>query len=281
MADAVAELGRCRAAGVRLVVDAMPVAAGRDVVRLAEIAAATGVDIVAATGLHHDRYYGPLHWSNRVAPEVLAELFVADLTVGVDRFDYTSPVVERTEFRAGIVKVATDGPALADRDRRCLEAVATASVRTGAPVLTHCEEGRGAVEQVVALTQHGVPAEAIILSHVDKARDVAYALEVAATGAYLELDQNLRQAPEGAQAHCLTVVEELVGHGHGAQIVLGTDGARRSLWTELGGSPGLAWLASGFAALLTQRGLGDGLAAFFHDNPVRALTWRDPGVMAT
>ncbi|WP_246228013.1 phosphotriesterase family protein [Propioniciclava coleopterorum] len=272
--DAVAELAPCRAAGVRLVVDAMPAASGRDAVRLADIARGSGVDVVAVTGLHHDRYYGPRHWSNAVGADALARLFVADLTEGIDRYDYTSPVVDRTPYRAGVVKVATSGERPDARDRRNLEAAARASVTTGCPVLTHCEDGRGAPAQVEELTAWGVPVDAIILSHVDKARDPGYAREVATTGAFLELDQNLRQADLGAAAPHLDLVAALVEGGFGDQIVLGTDGARRSLWTAHGGTPGLAWLATGYVDLLRERGLGGHVESFFHANPVRALSWR-------
>ena len=272
--DAVAELEPCFTAGVRLVVDAMPVSAGRDVVRLAEISQRSGIHVVAVTGLHHDRYYGPLHWTNRVSADTLADLFIADLTNGIDRFDYTSPVVERTSHRAGMVKVATSGQAPDARDRRNLAAAALASLATGAPILTHCEDGWGGVEQVEALAAHGVPASACILSHVDKAGDIAYAVDVADTGAYLELDQNLRQAADGPGARTLAIISALVEAGHGEQIVLGTDGARRSLWTTHGGAPGLAWLATGFRQHLESAGLGDVVPNLLQHNAVRALTWR-------
>lgn len=272
--DAVAELEPCFTAGVRLVVDAMPVSAGRDVVRLAEIAQRSGIHVVAVTGLHHDRYYGPLHWTNRVSADTLADLFIADLTNGIDRFDYTSPVVERTSHRAGMVKVATSGQTPDARDRRNLSAAAMASVATGAPILTHCEDGWGGVAQVELLTSHGVPASACILSHVDKAGDIAYAVDVADTGAYLELDQNLRQAADGPGARTLAIISALVEAGHGEQIVLGTDGARRSLWTTHGGAPGLAWLATGFRQHLESAGLGDVVPNLLQHNAVRALTWR-------
>lgn len=272
--DAVAELAPCRAAGVSLVVDAMPASAGRDPVRLAAIARASGVDVIAATGLHHDRYYGPLHWSNRVDTAALAALFVSDLTVGIDRFDYTSPIIDRTPHRAGLVKVATSGALLDARDRRNLEAAAAASATTGCPVLTHCEDGRGAIEQISALESLGIPARAVIISHVDKARDVGYAREVAASGAYLELDQNLRQFDLGAASPHLDLVAALVEDGRADQVVLGTDGARRSLWAMLDGAPGLAWLATGYVRLLGERGLDDCVESFFHTNPVRALSWR-------
>src|SRR5262245_46119423 len=51
------EVAECRAAGVSAMVDAMPCAAGRDVQRLASVSRATGVHVIAVTGLHHPRYY--------------------------------------------------------------------------------------------------------------------------------------------------------------------------------------------------------------------------------
>ena len=60
--DAVAELAPCVAAGLGAVVDAMPADAGRNVAKLAEISRRAGVHVVAATGLHHARYYGERHW---------------------------------------------------------------------------------------------------------------------------------------------------------------------------------------------------------------------------
>jgi hypothetical protein len=129
---AIAEVSECAAHGVVLMVDAMPACSGRDVRRLIEISAKTGVDVVASTGLHHPRYYGNGHWTTRVSSEELTGLFVADLTAGIDEFDYTAPIVRRSAARAGVIKVATGGEHLTDRDRRVLVAAGAASVQTGA-----------------------------------------------------------------------------------------------------------------------------------------------------
>jgi 5-phospho-D-xylono-1,4-lactonase len=273
---AVAEVSLCRDAGAGLMIDAMPASDGRDVIRLAEVSRRTGVAIVVATGLHHDRYYGPLHWTNRVSAEELGELFIADLVDGIDEFDYTSPIVRRTAHRAGIVKVATSGDRPDARDLRNIEAVARASVMTGAPVLTHCEGGYGGIAQVERIVAAGVPASAIILSHVDKAQNLSYLTDLAETGAVLELDQSLRERAEGASSITVRAVLSLVDAGFGDQIVLGTDGARRSLWSSLGGEPGLAWLASDLPGILAAAGLGDDdLQKVLHSNALRALTWRE------
>lgn len=271
---AVSEVQACRAAGAAVLVDCMPCASGRDAVRLAAISRESGVDVVAATGLHHDRYYGPLHWSNHLAAEELAELFVADLVEGIDVFDYTSPVVRRTPHRAGLIKVATSGEVPDDRDRRNLEAAALAHLRTGAPVLTHCEGGRGALAQIELLAHHGVRPERVITSHVDKTGDPAVLRAIADTGATVECDQALRQHEERAQSNAVDLLVGLVAAGHAQRIVVGTDGARRSLWTSLGGTPGLAWLSHTLPGLLAERGLvPEVIAGILGDNARRVLVW--------
>lgn len=273
--SAVDEVGACHDAGVALMVDAMPVASGRDAVRLAEIARRTGVGIVAVTGLHHDRYYGPLHWSNRVDLEDLVNLFVADLTEGIDELDYTGPVIKRSQHKAGLVKVATSGPQPDQRDLRNLEAAAIASHLSGAPILTHCEGGEGGFSQVEFLLDKGVQASSIILSHVDKTHDLNYLKELADTGVVLELDQALRTWELGMESITVRAVCALVDAGYGGQVIVGTDGAKRELWASLGGAPGLSWLASDFPGILKKVGIPDeDVRKVMRNNAIRALSWR-------
>lgn len=271
---AIAEVRECVAAGVRTMVDAMPAAAGRDAVRLAAISQATGVHIVTATGLHHERYYGPRHWTTRVSADELARLFIADITDGVDEFDYAGPVVRRTVHRAGIIKIASGGGVLNPRDRRLIEAAAQAHRTTGAPILTHCEHGAGALEQVEALAGLDVPTDAILLSHTDKVTDREYHKAIAQSGAWSLFDQAARQSGEETPATA-TLVRDLHEHGYLGSVLVGTDGARRDLWHRYGGKPGLAWLASTFPHALTQVGLAtDDIRQVFVDNPARALAFR-------
>jgi 5-phospho-D-xylono-1,4-lactonase len=243
--DAVAELAPCVAAGLRAVVDAMPADAGRNVAKLAAISRRAGVHVIAATGLHHARFYGERHWGELLEPEELAELFVADVTDGIDAHDYNGPVVRRTPHRAGVVKVAgsLDGPS--PRDRRIFEAAALAVARTGTALLTHCEVGTGGVAQLELLEELGVPLHRVILSHTDKVPDRGYHRELLSAGAWLVYDQGLRSPDTTAR-----LVGWMVEDGHQGRLLLGTDGARRSLWSVLGGSPGLAALATGLGRRL-------------------------------
>jgi len=237
-AEAIAEVATCAAAGVGAMVDAMPCAAGRSVEKLAAVSRATGVHVVAATGLHTPRYYDPHPWTQAEPAEVLADLFSADVTDGVDRYDYTGPVLRRTAHRAGIVKVATTGDTPTDRERVLFAAAAATAARTGAPILTHCEGGRGAPAQVALLADLGVDPGRVVLSHTDKHDDGGYHRDVLATGVNVVYDQGLRDPDR-----TFRLVGAMLEAGHGDQLLLGTDGARRSLWRTLGGAPGLAWLA--------------------------------------
>jgi 5-phospho-D-xylono-1,4-lactonase len=267
--DAVAELRPCVAAGLGAVVDAMPADAGRNVVKLAAISRRAGVHVVAATGLHHARFYGERHWGELLEPEEMAELFVGDLAEGIDANDLNGPVVRRTGHRAGVVKVAgsLEGPSA--RDRRTFEAAAIAVARVGTALLTHCEGGTGGVAQLRLLDQLGVPLDHVILSHTDKVADRGYHRELLATGAYVVYDQGLRSPEDTA---CL--VRWMVEDGYGGQVLLGTDGARRSLWSVLGGSPGLAALRTHLGKRLADE-LGPAVMdRIWVTNPASALELR-------
>jgi len=266
--DAVAELAPCVAAGLRAVVDAMPADAGRNVAKLAEVSRRAGVHVVAATGLHHARFYGERHWGELLAPEDLAELFVADITEGIDAHDCNGPVVRRTPHRAGVVKAAGSEGGPSPRDRRVFEAAALATARTGTALLTHCEGGTGGPAQLELLDRLGVPLDRVLLSHTDKVADRGYHRELLATGAYLVYDQGLRTPETTAR-----LVGWAVEDGHQDRLLLGTDGARRSLWSVLGGAPGLAALAGlgrRLAARLGQAVMDRILVA----NPAAALELR-------
>jgi predicted metal-dependent phosphotriesterase family hydrolase len=269
------EVAEAAALGLRAVVDAMPADTGRNATKLADLSRRTGVHIVASTGLHHERFYGPAHWSSRLGEAELAELFRADVEDGIDAHDYSGPVVRRTPHKAGVVKVAGSDVGPSARDTPIFIAAAEAHRRTGVPILTHCENGTGALEQVRLLVDYGVPAGHIVLSHVDKVVDTRYHAELLATGAYAEYDQSFRwgDAPNGT----LALIDAMTGAGLADRIVLGMDAARQGYYRAYGGSPGLAYLLDGFSRAMTERGLGAATwRALFIDNPSRAFAFAPP-----
>ena len=271
--DAMAtEVGAAMDLGLGAVIDAMPCDCGRSPGKLAELSRRTGLHIVAPTGLHHDRFYGPAHWSHRLDVDQLANLFVADIEDGIDRYDYSGPIVERTAHRAGVIKIGGSDGSLTDRDERVFDAAALAHGRTGAPILTHCEKGTAGIDQVRRLADRGVALAHVALSHVDKVVDRGYHRELAATGAALEYDGSFRwgDAPNGTLQLLEWMMEDdLLDH-----VVLGMDAARQGYYAVYGGRPGLTWLLDGFTQQSEERGLGsDVRRRLFVDNPARIFAF--------
>ncbi len=274
--DAVAELAPARALGLRAVVDAMPADCGRNAATLAEISRRSGVHVIAPTGLHHERYYHDRHWSALLDGEEIAALFAADVTDGIDANDYGGPVVRRTPHRAGVIKVAGGAEGLTPIQEKVFAAAAATHRQTGVPILTHCEEGRAGPLQARCLADRGVDPAHVVLSHTDKVVDRGYQREIFAAGAMVEYDQGFRW-PRGAENGTLTLLEWAFEDGFGDRVVLGMDAARRGHWTVHGGTPGLAWLLSTFAALMAGRGIGPvEQARLFVANPARAFAFAPP-----
>lgn len=273
--DAVRELEPCVTAGVGAIVDAMPAASGRGPIRLAEISRRSGVHVVACTGLHTSKYYEGQRWTVEEPPEVLADLFVADVLEGMDQNDYMGPEIRRTPYRAGILKVAVLEDAPTPRDVRVFEAAAMAHGTTGVPILTHCEGGRGAMAQIELFERLGVSFDRIVISHTDKVHDLSYHRDLLSTGVYLEYDQASRQG-EDAAVGTGRIVAAMVEEGHANRLMLSGDSARRSLWSSLGGGPGLAWIATRFVEILEGLGVVQvAIDTMFTENPATFLAFDD------
>jgi len=271
------EMGAAAALGLGAAVDAMPCDAGRNVAKLAELSRRTGVHVIAPTGLHHDRYYGSAHWSHRLSVDEIADLFIADVSDGIDANDYSGPLVKRTSHRAGVIKIAGSDGGLSARDERVFEAAAITQVRTGVPILTHCEHGTGAPGQIRFLTDHGVDPGHVVLSHVDKVVDRGLHRDLAATGAVLEYDGSFRWKDDEANG-TLQLLEWMVEDGLAGHVVLGMDAARQGYYAVYGGRPGLIWLLDGFTALMEARGLDAAVRrTLFVDNPARVYAFASAG----
>ena len=260
--EAIAEVRECTEAGVGTMVDAMP-EGGRDLEKLRKVSRQTGMRVVASTGLHTAKYYrdpflvtaglperGPSVTSSEVD---LASRFVGDIATG-----------------CGMIKAATGEEGINPRAQRVFAAVAAAHLATGVPVITHCEEGRGALHQIDLLSSLGVPLDRVVISHTDQEPDPGYHRALLRSGVNLEYDRTLRQA--GGDQGTARLLASMIEAGYLHQLMLGTDGARRSLWRTLGGSPGLAYLATAYTGVLADHGVGpDERRVLFVENPARWL----------
>lgn len=270
--NGIRELADFKAAGGGAMIDCMPCDAGRNIEKLAAVSKGSGVHVVAPTGLHRTRFYPEGHWRYTWPADRLADVFVDEIERGIDANDCAGPELRRTPYKAGLLKIASDGALLSDAERVAFEAVASAHRRTGCPVITHCEAARG-VEQVAFLASRGVEPRHLVLSHTDRHPDPAYHRELFRTGVYLEYDRVFRGPLDGANP-TLKLFAAMVKE-FPAQLMLGTDGARASYWRSYGGKPGLDYLLREFSDRARNLGVTDAeLKAVFVDNPARAYAFR-------
>ncbi len=267
---AVQELHEFYEAGGRCMVDTMPCDCGRNVVKLAQVSRAAGVHIVCPTGLHLQKYYPKGHWGARLSAEDLAELFIADISLGIDSNDYGGPEVKRTPHRAGVIKVAGGLNELSEHELKLFRAAAIASVKTGCPIITHVEEGTAALQQVKVLLRGGADPGHVVLSHTDRKPEIDYHRTILRTGVRLEYDSAFRwkTSPNQTTDLILALAPEFPD-----QLLLGMDAARSSYWKSYGGKPGLTFLLKEYSQTLLEAGLDpDLLHNLLHENPQNAFT---------
>ena len=256
--------------GGRTVVDTMPAASGRNVLKLAEVSRSSGVNIIAPTGIHLEIYYPPNHWRYHLPVDELTDLFVKDITEGIDEYDYNSPVVKRTNHKAGLIKLATGDESFTAHQQKIFKAVVNAHRITGAPILTHTNSGKQAIEQVELFLKLGADISHVVLSHVDKRKDFAFHKELMQTGVYVEYDSHFRwkSKTENWTYHLL---EKLLPD-YSDRIVAGMDMARNTYWKSYGGKPGLIYLLTDFKEELNSRGLQSYYEKISFSTPHQLLT---------
>jgi 5-phospho-D-xylono-1,4-lactonase len=265
------ELTRFYAAGGRTVVDTMPANCGRNVEKLAEVSRRSGVNIIAPTGIHLEKYYVPGHWRYFYSEDQLTQLFIDDIVTGIDRYDYGGPFVERTPYKAGLIKLATGDDRITAHQEKIFRAVVNAHRETGAPILTHTNGGQLAIEQAELFAKLGADPEHVVISHADRLNDFAYHRELLQSGVRVEYDAAFRWKA-GEQNITLDLLEKLLPE-FADQITVGMDMAKSSYWKSYGGAPGMNFLMEEFRTLLEERKLDEYYEKLFFLNPAKLFSF--------
>ncbi|GGD70306.1 phosphotriesterase family protein [Microbacterium murale] len=206
--------------GVRTVVDLTVIGLGRDVRRVAEVAARVPVQIVAATGCYASSVLPPFFCLNGPGlvvdgPDPLIDLFIGDITRGI----------ARTQVRAGMIKIASDGAGLTPDVERVFGAAAAAHLRTGVPITTHSDAAaRGGTAQQDALARLGVPLDRVVIGHSGDSLDLSYLRALADRGSYLGFDR-FGMEHVGRDADRIRMLIALLDAGYVDRLVLSHDAA--------------------------------------------------------
>ncbi|MEV5611255.1 phosphotriesterase [Streptomyces sp. NPDC052225] len=252
------ELAAYAAVGGGTVVQWTPYGLGRRAAELPALAAATGVRIVAATGMHQSAHYAPELLAERA--DDLAEVFVRELTEGIGS----------SGVRAGLIKVAGGFHALDAHARWTMRAAAEAHHATGAPLAVHHELGTGALDVLDLLCgELEVPAHRVILGHLNRSPDFVAHREAARSGAYLAFDGPSR-ANHATDWRMPDAMAELAAGGYADRLLLGGDttsaGAR-----SVSGGPGMPYLLRRVRPRLEEALGKEAVERVLVANPARAF----------
>ncbi len=211
-ANAVREVSEARAGGIDTIIDLTTPDLGRDIEFIRDIASATGVNIVVATGIWRD--IPRSFWERDV--DRIADIFCREIEVGIGD----------TGVKAAVIKVANDAEGVTLAGERILRGAARATKRTGCPISTHhwapAEVGR---RQVEIFLDEGVPTDRVCIGHSADTTDVEYLEELLRTGVYLSMVRYPGTPPRPSWQERNATVKALVDRGWANRIMLGHDHA--------------------------------------------------------
>ncbi len=198
-------LAEVRAAGVDLLVDCTCIGIGRNVRLLSDVSSSSGVRIVCATGIY--KALRPAELRDATEDE-LADLFVRELTVGIDD----------SGIRAGFIKLATTETGPTEDEEIVHRAGAKAAVETGAAIVLHSPQASAAQHVLRTLEREDFDPARLVWAHAHEST-LAENLELAARGVTVSLDAIGTSDDEDM----LERIERLVEEGPGGRVVLSSD----------------------------------------------------------
>lgn len=264
------DLTAAKAGGIDTLIDLTTPDLGRNVDYVREVAAASAMNVVVATGMW--LVIPPSFWGRD--PDEIADIFVREIEVGIDD----------TGIKAGVIKVANDQATggITPESERVLRAAARALKRTGCPISTHqSAEDRLGARQVEIFREEGAPMDRICIGHSADTTDVGYLESLLQEGVFLSMDRYEDDPVDWRQRNA--TVKALVDRGWAHRLMLGHDWSP----TPVGAGAALpppddppAYLLVGTVAVPSLRSAGvrdEAIAAMLVDAPRRFLTGEDRG----
>jgi phosphotriesterase-related protein len=208
--NAIRELSEAKAGGVSTIIDLTTPDLGRDVEFVRDVAQASGMQVIVATGIWRDV---PRSFWERDLDEI-ADIFVREIEEGIGR----------STVKAGVIKVANDMGGVTPEGERVLRGAARALRRTGCPISTHHwapeQVGR---RQVEIFQEEGAPMDRIAIGHSADTTDVAYLEDLLRAGVYLSMDRYPGSGYRPGWEQRNATVKALIDKGWVDRLMLGHD----------------------------------------------------------
>lgn len=272
LAASIKELELYKRAGGDTLVDANPLAAGRDALALKTASEVSGVQIIACTGYHIPVFYSKDHWIWDAPEEKLEDIFEKELTDGMFLGGCYGWPNYQTDIKAGLVKAMLTQEGVSGRTRVLLRAAGRAAARTGTSLMLHTEYGKGALEAIQLLAEQGLAPERILICHVDRqVEDFTIHEQIARTGVFMEYDTITLFEFHDNESE-IRMLRYMADRGFLDQILISTDPTADRL-KSYGGRYGMEYILGTFIPRLRECGFTEEeIYRITRENPVRALS---------
>ena len=247
-----------KAAGGGTMVEMSPLNFGRNTEALRTISEQSGVNIVCITGFHKQAHIP--QWFYELDDAAVSHVVIDEIEDGIG-WSHVLP---------GAIKVGSSLDVITEAERRAIALCGIIAADFDLPVITHCDKGTMALEQIELLGAAGVSSQRICLSHVDLALDVEYLKRICDTGAFISFDHVGRDL-EGHDHDRVEMLAELVRCGFGDKVCLAGDMGKKDYFASYGGKPGLDYILTMFREWACERISEDDFMRMVVDNPRHVL----------
>jgi phosphotriesterase-related protein len=261
VADVVAlmapEVQKAQALGVTAMVDCTPVGVGRRVDILKAMSEATGMPLIAPTGIYREPWVPA--WAQAASEAEIADWMLGEL----------QGEIEGSGVQAAWIKLSVGDDGITDCEAKILRAAARAGRETNAIIGVHTKRGWVVRDQLDIIEAAGYTAERFIWIHTQNDPDFDLHLEMARRGAWLEYDG----IGSGNDEFYLEYIPRALDAGLVDQIMLSHDRGWYDPAKPGGGEPKpFTYLFEQFLPKLQGVGVDEEtIHTLMHTNPFRAF----------
>jgi len=187
----------------------------RDPIAYRNVAKATGINAIIATGLYwegegNSRYFKYLGAAGLNMEDAIYDMFLHELTKGIGK----------TGVKAGLVKISTGDPEISDYEKTVMRAAVRAAKEANVPITTHCQGSTVGIKQMEYFLSLGADPKKIIIGHQNNSADLNYHLEqLKNPGFFIGFDRiSLMNVPKSEEN-----MIELIKMGYADRIVMSHD----------------------------------------------------------
>lgn len=204
--------------GVKTICDPTVLGLGRDAPFLKQVADATDINILMATGIYTYNEI-PFHFKNQ-SIDYMADLFCKDIECGV----------QNTNIKASFLKCSADEAGITPDIEKVTRAVARASIRTNKPIMTHSKPSKkNGLEQVKILLEEGVHPQNILIGHTGDTDNLEYIKDLLEYGVFIGMDRYGLEKFATTDVRNSTLIQ-LLEMGYENQIFLSQDYCCNTDW---------------------------------------------------